>query len=260
MARRYLGREFDIHGGGLDLRFPHHENEQAQSRAAGDPFARMWLHSAWVTQAGAKMSKSLGNGLLVTDVLSRFPAPALRLALAQVHYRSMLEYSEQTMEDAAATWARLSGFVTRASEKVGPVEVESIRAAELPVPFVEAMEDDLGVPRALAHVHETVRAGNAALTAGDAESVATALVSVRAMLDTLGLDPASEEWADAASGSGAAMTALDSLVKADIEARAAARAAKDWSTADEIRDRLSAAGIVIEDAADGARWSLATES
>ncbi|GIG53719.1 cysteine--tRNA ligase [Demequina activiva] len=259
MARRYLGREFDIHGGGLDLRFPHHENEQAQSRAAGDPFARLWLHSAWVTQSGAKMSKSLGNGLLVTEVLSRYPAPALRLALAQVHYRSMLEYSDQTMEDAAATWARLAGFVTRATEKVGAVDIASVRATELPVPFVEAMEDDLGVPRALAHVHETVRAGNAALTAGDAESVATALVSVRAMLDTLGLDPASDEWADADSGSGAAMTALDSLVKADIEARAAARAAKDWGTADEIRDRLAAAGIVIEDAADGARWSLAAD-
>jgi cysteinyl-tRNA synthetase len=259
MARRYLGREFDIHGGGLDLRFPHHENEQAQSRAAGDPFARLWLHSAWVTQSGTKMSKSLGNGLLVTEVLSRYPAPALRLALAQVHYRSMLEYSEQTMEDAAATWARLAGFVTRATEKVGVADVDRVRAAELPAPFVDAMEDDLGVPRALAHVHETVRAGNAALTAGDVQSVETALISVRAMLDALGLDPLDPLWAGADSGSGAAMTALDSLVQADIAARGAARAAKDWSAADEIRDRLAAAGIVIEDAADGARWSLATD-
>ncbi len=258
MARRYLGREFDIHGGGLDLRFPHHENEQAQSRAAGDDFARLWMHSAWVTQSGAKMSKSLGNGLLVTEVLDRYPAAALRLALAQVHYRSMLEYSDQTMEDAAATWARLAGFVVRASDRVGAVTAEQVATATLPEPFVTAMNDDLGVPRALAHVHETVRAGNAALTAGDDETLASALVSVRAMLATLGLDPGAPEWA-ADSGSSTAMTALDFLVRADIDARAEARAAKDWATADSIRDRLAAAGIVVEDGADGVRWSLSSE-
>lgn len=259
MARRYLGREFDIHGGGLDLRFPHHENEQAQSRAAGDPFARMWMHSAWVTQSGAKMSKSLGNGLLVTEVLAHYPAPALRLALAQVHYRSMLEYSEQTMDDAAATWARLSGFIVRASDKVGAVTTEQVAAAPLPEPFVTAMNDDLGVPRALAHVHETVRAGNAALTAGDDTALATALLSVRAMLDVLGLDPGAPEWSGAGAGSSAAMAALDSMVRADIDARAEARAAKDWATADAIRDRLAAAGIVVEDGADGVRWSLSAD-
>lgn len=260
MARRYLGDAFDIHGGGLDLRFPHHENEQAQSRAAGYGFAQMWLHSAWVTQSGAKMSKSLGNGLLVSEVLEKHSPAALRLALAGVHYRSMLEYSPQTMEDAEATWARLQGFVTRASERVGEVGVDEVRAAQLPEPFVEAMDDDLGVPRALAHVHETVRAGNAALTAGDDAAVADALLSVRAMLDALGLDPASPQWADAARASEPALTALDVLVKATLEARAEARAEKDWATADEIRDRLQAAGIVIEDAADGARWSLAADA
>ncbi|WP_084039252.1 cysteine--tRNA ligase [Demequina sp. NBRC 110053] len=260
MARRFLGPEFDIHGGGLDLRFPHHENEQAQSRAAGDGFARLWMHSAWVTQSGAKMSKSLGNGLLVSEVLERYPAPALRLALAQVHYRSMLEYSEQTMEDATATWGRLAGFVARAAERVGDRDSADVTTVELPEPFVEAMDDDLSVPRALAHVHETVRAGNAALASGDDGALTAALVSVRAMLDVLGLDPASPEWAETGTGSSSAMTALDSLVRADIEARAAARAAKDWATADEIRDRLAGAGIVIEDAADGARWSLAAES
>ncbi|WP_062071426.1 cysteine--tRNA ligase [Demequina sediminicola] len=259
MARRYLGDSFDIHGGGLDLRFPHHENEQAQSRGAGYGFANLWMHSAWVTQSGAKMSKSLGNGLLVSDVLSRYPAPALRLALAQVHYRSMLEYSDKTMEDAAATWTRLAGFVSRASEKVGALTLEQVRGSDLPAPFVEAMDDDLSVPRALAHVHETVRAGNAALTAGDDEAASQALLQVRAMLDALGLDPASGCWAGAASGDGAAMVALDSLVQSNIAARAQARADKDWATADEIRDRLAQAGIVIEDGADGARWSLSTE-
>ncbi|WP_291379867.1 cysteine--tRNA ligase [Demequina sp.] len=260
MARRFLGDTFDIHGGGLDLRFPHHENEQAQSHAAGYGFAQVWMHAAWVTQSGAKMSKSLGNGLLVSEVLARYPAPALRLALAQVHYRSMLEYSDATMDDAAATWARLAGFVKRATERVGAPTPEQVRAAALPVPFVEAMDDDLAVPRALAHVHETVRAGNAAATAGDTDALASALLDVRAMLDTLGLDPASATWAASDSAASAAMGALDTLVRADIAARATARATKDWATADAIRDRLASAGIVLEDSAEGVRWSLAEEN
>ena len=258
MAKRYLGDEFDIHGGGLDLRFPHHENEQAQSHAAGDPFARLWMHSAWVTQSGAKMSKSLGNGLLVSEVLDQHPPAALRLALAGVHYRSMLEYTDSTLDDASATWARLSGFVARASDRVGAVTAEQVRAAALPEPFVTAMDDDLAVPRAFAHIHETVRAGNAALTAGDAAAAGAALLAVRAMLDVLGLDPESDQWRGDSSASGA-LVALDSLVRADIDARSEARAAKDWAAADAIRDRLAAAGIVIEDSADGARWSLAAD-
>ncbi|WP_062521608.1 cysteine--tRNA ligase [Demequina silvatica] len=261
MSQRYLGDEFDIHGGGLDLRFPHHENEQAQSRAAGYGFAHLWMHSAWVTQSGAKMSKSLGNGLLVSEVLAAHEPAALRLALAAVHYRSMLEYSPSTLDEASAQWARFQSFVARASEKVGAVPAAAVAEPALPDAFVEAMDDDLGVPRALAVIHETVRAGNAALTAGDDAAVASALLAARAMLDVLGLDPAAPEWAgEKAGASSSAMGALDFLVKADIEARAAARAAKDWGTADAIRDRLAGAGIVIADAADGARWSLAADA
>ena len=260
MCQRYLGDAFDIHGGGLDLRFPHHENEQAQSRAAGYGFAQLWMHSAWVTQSGAKMSKSLGNGLLVSEVLARYPAPALRLALAQVHYRSMLEYSDATMDDATATWARLAGFVARASERVGVPTLAEVAAATLPPSFAEAMDDDLAVPRAMAVVYESLRTGHAALTAGDSAALALSLLEVRAMLSVLGLDPASPEWASAdASGSGA-MEALGALVQADIEARAKARAAKNWAEADAIRDRLAAAGIVLEDSSEGARWSLAGEA
>lgn len=261
MAQRYLGDEFDIHGGGLDLRFPHHENEQAQSRAAGYGFARLWMHSAWVTQSGAKMSKSLGNGLLVSEVLEQHEPAALRLALAAVHYRSMLEYSPSTLDEASAQWARFQGFVSRATERVGAPTPTDLASAALPEGFVEAMDDDLGVPRALAVIHETVRAGNAALASGDDAAVASALVGARAMLDVLGLDPAAPEWAAERGGaSDTAMAALDFLVRADIDARAAARASKDWATADAIRDRLAGAGIVIEDAADGARWSLAADS
>jgi cysteinyl-tRNA synthetase len=196
--------------------------------------------------------------LLVSEVLGNYHPAALRLALAGVHYRSMLEYADSTLDDATATWGRLSGFVLRASDRVGAVTAQQVQEAELPEPFVTAMDDDLSVPRAFAHIHETVRAGNAALTAGDDKAASAALLAVRAMLDVLGLDPASDQWRDESSASGA-LVALDFLVRADIDARAEARSNKDWAAADAIRDRLSGAGIVIEDSADGARWSLAAD-
>jgi len=251
MATRYLTPEFDIHGGGLDLRFPHHENEQAQSRAAGDPFARYWLHSAWVTQGGEKMSKSLGNSLLVSELLERLPGAALRLGLVLVHYRSMIEWSADTERDALATWERLSGFVARAttalSDDGGPVADHPLPAA-----FAAAMDDDLNIAEALVVVHETLRAGNTALAEGDASSLRAALLDLRAMLDVLGLDPAT--WATEVDDRHA--QALDALVQAELAARAEARATKDFATADAIRERLAAAGIVVEDGATGARWSL----
>jgi cysteinyl-tRNA synthetase len=260
MARRYLGDTFDIHGGGLDLRFPHHENEQAQSRAAGYGFARHWLHSAWVTQGGTKMSKSLGNGLLVREVLEQTPAVALRYALTAVQYRSMLEWGPDTLAEAEATWERFAGFVDRAGERVGAVELAEVATAALPAAFTAAMDDDLNVPAALAVVHEHLRAGNTALAgapSGDADrAVRAELVAVRAMLDVLGLDPGDPHWA-VGSGSRYA-AALGSVVQAELAARAAARAARDFATADAIRDRLAEAGVLVEDQPGGARWSLAT--
>ncbi|MBF0689224.1 MAG: cysteine--tRNA ligase [Cellulomonas sp.] len=259
MAHRYLGEAFDIHGGGLDLRFPHHENEQAQSRAAGYRFAQYWLHNGWVTQGGAKMSKSLGNGLLVTAVLEKAPAAVVRYALTAVQYRSMLEWTDDTLAEAEATWERLAGFVQRATERVGAVAPDEVTAVDLPAPFAAALDDDLNVPAALAVVHETLRAGNTALAAGDDAVARRAMVTLRGMLDVLGLDPGSPHWSTT-GGDSRTDRALDSLVRAELDARAAARAARDWATADAIRDRLTAAGVVVEDSPTGARWTLAASA
>ena len=256
MAQRYLGDTFDIHGGGLDLRFPHHENEQAQSRAAGYPFAQHWLHNGWVTLGGAKMSKSLGNGLLVSAILGSVRASVLRYALTAVHYRSMLEWTPDTLGEAEATWDRFAGFVERATEVTGEVTADEVASATLPAAFVTAMDDDLNVPAALAVVHDRLRAGNTALAAGDTGAAREALVVVRGMLDVLGLDPGSAQWSTRSSDD-RAPGALAALVEAELDARALARATRDFTTSDAIRDRLAAAGVVVEDSPTGARWSLA---
>ena len=267
MSRRYLGESFDIHGGGIDLRFPHHENEQAQSHGAGWGFARRWVHNAWVTVKGEKMSKSLGNSLVVAELLKSYDPAVLRLALGTVHYRSTVEFSEETLDSAAALWERLAGAVTRAAEVSDDVDApgEQLRERALPAEYVAAMDDDLKLAGAMAVVHATLKRLNTALAASavDATEVGEAALDLRAELDVMGLDPLAEPWrsrvlgAGAAGGSDAAMSALDHLVTALIEDRAAARAAKDWARADALRDQLTAAGVVVEDGADGARWHLA---
>ncbi|MGO1561633.1 Cysteinyl-tRNA synthetase [Actinomycetales bacterium JB111] len=263
MAHRYLGEEFDIHAGGIDLRFPHHENEQAQSRAAGYGFARLWLHNAWVVVAGEKMGKSLGNALTVSEVLRTASAPVVRLALASAHYRSAVEFSAVSLTEAATQWERITAFVTRAAEETGEATADELAAAgALPDDFVAAMDDDLGVSAALAAVHAELRAGNTALAEQDADRVRTAQVRVRAMLDVLGLDPLAAPWRSATLGSGASGSdstreALAALVEDALAERAEARAAKDYARADAVRDRLTSAGISVEDGAGGARWHVA---
>ena len=263
MSRRYLGDEFDIHGGGIDLRFPHHENEQAQSHGAGWGFARLWVHNAWVTTKGEKMSKSLGNVLSIGALTRDFPAVAVRWALSTVHHRSAIEWGPETLPAAASAWTKFSGFVERSIDAVGeaPAEDLALPASELPGGFVSAMDDDLNVAGALAVIHEHLKRGNTAIDEGDAAAVKREQILVRSMLDVLGLDPASQQWRSGLGvGAGADSSeheALDDLVQALISERAQARAAKDWARADELRDRLAAAGIAVADGRDGASWKLA---
>jgi cysteinyl-tRNA synthetase len=253
MATKYLGAEFDIHGGGLDLLFPHHENEQAQSRAAGDGFARYWLHNAWVTMSGEKMSKSLGNTLAVPAVLQRFRAPEVRYYLVVPHYRSSVEYSEAALGEAASAYRRLESFVHRVGERLGSVAA----GAAVPAAFQTAMDDDLGTSAAMAVVHDAVRAGNTALDAGDRAVALDAAGDVRSMLDVFGLDPLSDTWLGASSTvDTSAQAALSALVEELIADRQKARAERDFATADTIRDRLLHAGIAVEDTPDGPLWTV----
>lgn len=253
MAHKYLGPVFDIHGGGLDLIFPHHENEIAQAKAYGDEFARFWVHNAWVTMSGEKMSKSLGNSVLVSEMVKQWRPIVLRYYLGTPHYRSMIEYSEESLREAESAFARIEGFVQRVVEKAGGV-VEP--AAEVPPAFADAMDDDLGVPQALAIVHTTVRQGNSALAADDKEAAVARLAEVRAMLGVLGLDPLDAHWAGEESQGEDLHGVVDSLVRLVLDQRESARGRKDWATADAIRDQLNQSGLAIEDGPQGPRWSL----
>ncbi|WP_336208486.1 cysteine--tRNA ligase [Nonomuraea sp. LPB2021202275-12-8] len=249
MATKYLGPTFDIHGGGIDLIFPHHENEIAQSQAAGDGFAHYWMHNGMLKIGAEKMSKSLGNSLLIPDMVRKVRPVELRYYLAAPHYRSSIEYSEEALQEAAAAYQRIEGFVTRAAEVIHDVDAD----APLPQAFADALDDDLGTPQALAVVHEVVREGNVALAKGDKEAVARLLAETQNMLDVLGLDPRSPQWRSAGSD---LKPAVDALVEVALEQRKAARARKDYAAADAIRDQLAAAGITVEDTPHGPRWEL----
>ncbi|WP_102194219.1 cysteine--tRNA ligase [Microbacterium aurantiacum] len=251
MAKRYLGAEFDIHGGGLDLRFPHHENELAQSTASGDGFARYWVHNGLVNVDGQKMSKSLGNFTFAADVLAAHDPLVVRYALAAAHYRSSIDLSDSSWAEAEAALGRIDTFQQRAARAAGG-GLGGFASQSLPREFSAAMDDDLGVPQALAVLHETVRAGNSALDAGDTDAALDAARAVMAMTSILGLTPASSRN----GGASAEAPALDALVQTMITQRAQARADKDWAAADRIRDAIAAAGITLEDGPDGTHWSI----
>jgi cysteinyl-tRNA synthetase len=254
MSRRYLGPEFDIHGGGLDLRFPHHENELAQSTAAGDAFARYWVHNGLVTVGAQKMSKSLFNFILADELLAERDPLVVRYALGSAHYRSSLDITPTTFDEAEAALDRIRTFLERAGRAITAQSDEVEFVATVPDAFAAALDDDLNVPQALAVVHERVRAGNTALDAGDRDEADAAFRDVTAMLGVLALDPADEQWQT--EGSDAEASALDALVQTMIVLRADARASKDWAAADRVRDALALAGIALEDTADGTHWSL----
>ncbi len=257
MAEKYLGSTFDIHGGGLDLVFPHHENEIAQSRAAGDGFANYWLHNAWITTAGEKMSKSLGNSLLVDEVLKRVRPVELRYYLAGSHYRSMQEYSDESVADAGQGYRRIEGFLQRAAERLGIVGDPVVRPEARPAEFDTAMDDDIGVPSALAVVHETVRRGNAILATPAAAELQAAFDQTLAMIDVLGLNPWSLPWsAGSGGGAGRETLVIGELVQVVLDQRQSARERKDFAAADAIRDGLDRIGIRVEDTPQGVRWSL----
>jgi len=251
MAGKYLGDAFDIHGGGVDLRFPHHENEQAQSRAAGRPFASYWMHNAWITTAGEKMSKSLGNTLSIPAILERYRGAELRFYIVAAHYRSHVEFSFDALDEAAAGYRRIESFLQRAGVSALPDSSDA-----LPEAFEAAMDDDLGTPAAVAVLYDVVREGNRLLASGD--DVVPVAAQVAAMLDVLGLHPADPAW----SGSGSSdeedrlRSAVDALITGLLEERAQARADKDWARADAIRDRIKAAGVEVTDTADGSTWTV----
>jgi cysteinyl-tRNA synthetase len=253
MAHSYLGEAFDIHGGGLDLIFPHHENEIAQSEAAGYAFAKRWLHNAWVTAAGEKMSKSLGNSLQVHELLKTVRGIELRWYLGSAHYRSMLEFSHEALAESATAFRRIEGFLTRSVEILGSLPTPVISQA-----FQDAMNDDLAVPTALASISEALKTGNSAITAGDKAIIASAANEIRGALEVLGCDPFDPAFA--IGGAGEDLTAaLDGVIKLALAQRAAARERKDFAASDAIRDGLAALGITIEDTAQGPRWSISRD-
>lgn len=248
MAHSYLGAEFDIHGGGLDLIFPHHENEIAQSEAAGYGFANLWMHNAWVTTSGEKMSKSLGNSLQVMEVLKRVRGIELRWYLGSAHYRSMLEFSFEALDESATAFRRIENFLQRSKELIGKTPETVIAEG-----FAEVMNDDLSVPQGLALISDWQRNGNTALTNRDAAEVAKFASYIRGALEILGCDPFDTAYA---AGTQDLSSAVDGLIALLLEQREAARARKDFAAADSIRDRITAMGISIEDTPQGPRWSI----
>ena len=246
MAGKYLGSRFDIHGGGLDLRFPHHENELAQSTAAGDDFANFWMHNGMVTYEGEKMSKSIGNTISPAQMLEMARPLVVRYYLGSAHYRSVLDYRPSSLQEAATAIERVESFLAATQDLLKP-------GREVPEAFAEAMDDDMNIPRALAVLHEQTRAGNAALAAG--EDASEAANAVMAMAEVLGLAQLMSFNTEGASD--AEHEALDSLIQAVLAERADARARKDWAKADAMRDLLFSAGVKVRDGAEGSSWSIA---
>jgi cysteinyl-tRNA synthetase len=238
MSLDLLGEGFDVHGGGQDLVFPHHENERAQAVGLGRDFARHWVHNGWVVVEGQKMSKSLGNFTSLPELLGSSDARAYRLLVLQSHYRSPIEVTPATIQQAEASLARLDALVRRVPAGEGPAAAPDEAALEA---FRAAMDDDLDTPRATAKLFDLTRRANAALDAGDAAGAAPLLAAVREIAGALGLRLGGGEEAVAGE------------VGALVRRRDEARAARDFRAADAARDELVAAGWVVEDTPAGTR-------
>lgn len=248
MSMKYLGETFDIHCGGVDLVFPHHENELAQSECAtGKPFVRYWVHPEFLIVEGEKMSKSLGNFFTLRDLLEKGHSPeAIRYLLLSVHYRKQLNFTQDGLRQAQASIQRLEDFLLRMKEKAGPGEPSpefAAEAAQARARFVEAMDDDLNTSAALAAVFDLVRTtyqrdAQGTLSAGDARAAEEFIREVDGVLNILRPQP----------------ELLDEEIAAQIEARQAARKRKDFAEADRIRQWLASQGIQLEDTREGVRW------
>jgi cysteinyl-tRNA synthetase len=241
MSLEILGESFDLHGGGDDLIFPHHENERAQAEAAGHPFARHWLHSGMVEIGGEKMSKSLNNFVTLKDALDESGPRAFRLAVLQTHYRSKTELGPSELGAAGEAVDRLDAFARRA--RAAGIEPGVSDAATVAA-FTTAMDDDFGTPAATAVIFDAVRRGNTAINDGDAGTAGALLAAVVELSAALGLEV----------GSGGSGAGDDAEIDALVAARTAARAAKDFAEADRVRDELAARGVTLEDTADGTIW------
>ena len=244
MAKHFLGGSFDIHGGGLDLRFPHHENELAQSTAAGDRFANFWLHNALVTINGNKMSKSLGNGVSVEQLTQAGSWGAIRYWLSSAQYSSNLDYSESSIRDAQAALDRIAGFLKRTTN----IRRIDIDLTQIPTEFAEAMNADLNVPGALAVIHERVRAGNTAFDSKDEITLSECVEQVKAMVHVLGLTFAYQEPLYTEE--------FSKQVEDLIQKRREAKLAKDFARADAIRIELEELGVTLNDMKDITMWSF----
>jgi len=252
MATHYLGASFDIHGGGLDLRFPHHENELAQSKAAGDKFANYWIHNGLVNVAGQKMSKSIGNTVSSRDLFALASAAAVRYYLSSAHYRSVLDYQASVLTEAESALERLHDFLKRAERELKQTQFAQLDdSIQLPAGFVDEMNNDLNVPAALAVIHDTVTAGNKDLDEQQWREAAQKRAQVNRMLSILGLAPS--QWVSAANEE---HSALDKLVKRLIEQRELARQEKNFELADSIRRQLEESGIELSDGPTGTHWSI----
>jgi cysteinyl-tRNA synthetase len=265
MSMKYLGATFDVHGGGQDLIFPHHENERAQSEAVTHvPFVKYWLHNGFVTINEDKMSKSLKNFVSLDDVLAQYPAPAVRMLLVAAHYRSPIDFSPDGLDEAVAMWQRVETFARNAQDALEGAGAEEAAEAgdadRFSAAFRAAMEDDFNTPGAVAVLFEMVTAGNALVeraesnAAGATRELTAHLAAFSGLAATLGLDPVTQWGSDAARD---AARVVGPLVEYLLELRERARKARDFETSDEIRKRLAEAGIVVEDRPGGPRWRLA---